>query len=67
MTAICIERRKTDPDWMAEKIAVWQHDFDVIRDRQPLWLGGLIRRRLRVLPPPGEPSCTVRSVLRSFS
>lgn len=38
---------------MAEKIAAWQRDFELIRDRQPLRLGGLVMRRLRVLPPWG--------------
>jgi hypothetical protein len=41
------------PAALAGKIATWQKDFDVIRDRQPLRLGGLVRRRLRVLPPSG--------------
>jgi len=53
MTAIGTKRRKADPDWMAEKKAAWQQDFDVIRNRQPLRLGGLVNRRLRVLPPWG--------------
>jgi hypothetical protein len=39
---------------MAEKIAAWQDEFDVIRDREPLRSGGLVSRRLRVLPPWGS-------------
>ena len=50
MTAIGTKRRKADPNGMAEKKAAWQQDFDVIRNRQPLRLGGLVNRRLRVLP-----------------
>jgi hypothetical protein len=44
---------ENQPAELAAKFATWQHDFDVIRDRQPLRLGGLVRRRLRVLPPWG--------------
>ena len=38
---------------LAEKIAMWQRDFDLIREREPLRQGGLVRRRLQVLPPWG--------------
>jgi len=32
------------------QLPAWQNDFDAIRRRQPLRLGGLVSRRLRVLP-----------------
>ena len=32
------------------QLAAWQNDFDAVRRRQPLRLGGLVSRRLRVLP-----------------
>jgi hypothetical protein len=45
--------RKGQASVMAAKIAAWQDDFDIIRARQPLRLGGLVNRRLRVLSPWG--------------
>jgi hypothetical protein len=46
-------RRRKSPD-LAGRIAPWQRDFDLIRQRESLWLGGLVSRRLRVLPPWGK-------------
>ena len=36
-----------------DKLTPWQHDFDTIRARDALRFGGLVHRRLRVLPPWG--------------
>ena len=37
-------------DDQAELLSTWQRDFAVIRAREPLRFGGLVSRRLRVLP-----------------
>lgn len=36
------------------RLAAWQSDFDAIRRHQPLCRGGLVSRRLRVLPAWGD-------------
>jgi hypothetical protein len=41
-------------DRLAELVAPWQQDFVAIRAREPLWLGGLVSGRLRILPPWGR-------------
>jgi hypothetical protein len=41
-------------DRLAELGAPWQQDFVAIRAREPLWLGGLVSGRLRILPPWGR-------------
>ena len=46
-------RRRTSAD-LAARIAPWQRDFDLIRQRELLRLGGLVSCRLRVLPPWGK-------------
>jgi hypothetical protein len=38
---------------VADRLTPWQHDFDAIHARDTLRFGGLVSRRLRVLPPWG--------------
>jgi hypothetical protein len=52
MMGFSMRRRKSTD--LAGRVAPWQRDFDLIRQREPLRLGGLVSRRLRVLPPWGK-------------